>query len=304
MRYLASLVLSLFIMSGNPALAQDQGRFVEFDLVTSQPIKTPHITVWLPPGYGAGKGRYGVVYMHDAQNLFFPEKSNYNKVWAADKSALRLIAAKKTAPFIIVGIDHPGKDRMRQYYPNALLPMLSAAVRANAESLMDGANLSDAYLDFLTHELKPKIDHDYRTKADRKHTAIIGSSMGGLISFYAITQHPDIFGMAGCVSTHTPLADPAKLGDANADVIAAWDQYVSKLVGKPKGRRIWFDHGDQTLDAFYGPYQKSLDAALLRSGWRAERDFTSRIYPGAAHEENAWAARMDDIFGWLLVGWK
>jgi enterochelin esterase-like enzyme len=300
----AAIILCLMTLLGAPVLAQGNGRFVEFDLPTAQPIKTPHVTVWLPPGYGTDKRRYGVVYMHDAQNLFFPEKSNFNKVWAADKSALRLIKAKKVAPFIIVGVDQPGKDRMRQYYPRAILPMLGSEARANAEMLMAGTPLSDEYLDFLVHELKPRIDRDYRTKTERKHTAIAGSSMGGLISLYAITQYPKTFGIAGCVSTHTPLADPGKLGAANPDVIAVWGKYVSRMIGKPGGRRIWFDHGDQTLDAFYEPYQQALDTALIKEGWRKNRDFSSRAYPGAAHEENAWAARMDDIFSWMLVSWK
>jgi enterochelin esterase-like enzyme len=299
-----ALLLSILSVIGNPAYAEDKGRFVEFDLTTAHPIKTPHITIWLPPGYDTGTQRYGVVYMHDAQNLFFPEKSNYNKVWAADKSALRLIAAKKVAPFIIVGIDQPGKDRMRQYYPSAILPMLNAEVRDNALSLMGGPPSSDAYLDFLVKELKPKIDRDYRTKSDRNHTAIAGSSMGGLISFYAITRYPAVFARAACVSMHSPLADPTKVGPANVAVKRAWESYISKLVGKPDGRKIWFDHGDQTLDAFYEPYQSVIDEALIKSGWRIKKDFSSRTYTGAAHEENAWAARLDDIFGWTLAGWK
>lgn len=300
----AAILFWLMLFLANSALAHDNGRFVEFDIPTAQPIKTPHITIWLPPGYDTDKRRYGVVYMHDAQNLFFPEKSNFNKVWAADKSALRLIAGNKVAPFIIVGIDHPGKDRMRQYYPRAILPMLGDGVRRDALTLMHGEPVADAYLDFLVHELKPKVDHDYRTKRDRKHTAIAGSSMGGLISLYAITEYPNTFGVAGCVSTHTPLADPEKLGSTNADVIAAWGKYVDRLVGKPGGRRIWFDHGDQTLDAYYAPYQKALDTALIKAGWKPDKDFSSRTYPGAAHEENAWAARMDDVFTWMLSNWK
>lgn len=285
--------------------ADDQGRFVEFASVpTVTAIAPPHVVVWLPPGYDATRRRYGVVYMHDGQNLFFPERSNFNKVWAADKSALRLIAARKTAPFIIVGIDQPGKDRGRQYMPHTVYKSLSPETLKTIDGFTNGPIISDDYLRFIVTELKPKIDREFRTRPDRAHTAIVGSSMGGLISLYAITRYPAVFGLAGCVSTHLPLASPGTLGQANPEIVAIWTRYAGDELGAPRGRRIWFDHGTETLDAFYAPYQEALDKALVANHWRAGRNFSSRIYPGAAHEENAWAARMDDIFGWLLAGWK
>jgi hypothetical protein len=82
-----------------------------------------------------------------------------------------------------------------------------------------------------------------------------------------------------------------------------WSQEFALGLGKKGKRRLWMDHGDQTLDAFYPPYQAAIDVEIEKRGWRKGRDYVSRAYPGAAHEENAWAARMDDIFGWLLKGW-
>ncbi|PTS84623.1 hypothetical protein DBR17_07690, partial [Sphingomonas sp. HMWF008] len=89
------------------ATAQDAGRFVTIDAAPSVNITPPRVTIWLPPGYDAGKRRYGVVYMHDGQNLFDRKRSNFDKVWAADKAVLRLVAAGKIAPVIIVGVDQP-----------------------------------------------------------------------------------------------------------------------------------------------------------------------------------------------------
>ena len=71
----------------------------------------PRVVVWLPAGYHASRTRYPVLYMHDGQNVFFPKRSNFNKVWAADKAALSLINARKVAPFLIVAVDHPGAPR-------------------------------------------------------------------------------------------------------------------------------------------------------------------------------------------------
>jgi predicted alpha/beta superfamily hydrolase len=283
------------------ASAQDQGRFVDLGALQSKYIAPTKVVVWLPPDYAASKQRYGVVYMHDGQNLFDPKRSNFNKVWAADKSALRLIAAGKVKPFIIVGIDQPGEDRGRQYFPRVMTDLLSPAVREKLASQGNGKPIiSDEYLKFIVTELKPQIDRDFRTKPARKDTSIAGSSMGGLISLYAITKYPKIFGTAGAVSTHLPLANPNWSDEERKDIFHAWQIYVKQELGKPNGRRIWFDHGTETLDAFYRPYQENLDAALVANGWRKGRDFSSRVYAGTPHEENAWAARMDDIFGWML----
>lgn len=299
----AAGVVGLLALLPTSALAQDNGRFVDLGALQSKYIAPTKVTIWLPPGYDAGKQRYGVVYMHDGQNLFDPKRSNFNKVWAADKSALRLIATGKVKPFIIVGIDQPGEDRGRQYFPRVMADLLSPAVRDKLASQGNGKPIiSDEYLRFIVDELKPKVDREYRTKTDRQHTAIAGSSMGGLISLYAITRYPKVFGSAGAVSTHLPLGNPAWTDAERADILSAWRAYVRQELGKPKGRRIWFDHGTETLDAFYQPYQQNLDAALIANGWREGRDFSSRVYQGAAHEENAWAARMDDIFGWMLKG--
>jgi predicted alpha/beta superfamily hydrolase len=285
------------------AAAQNQGRFVDLGALQSKYIAPTKVVIWLPPGYDASKQRYGVVYMHDGQNLFDPTRSNFNKVWAADKAALRLIAPGKSKPFIIVGIDQPGEDRGRQYFPRVMADLLSPAVAEKLASQGNGKPIiSDEYLKFIVDELKPKIDREYRTRRDRKHTAIAGSSMGGLISLYAITKYPKVFGTAGAVSTHLPLGNPNWTAEERDDIFAAWRTYVRQELGNPKGRRIWFDHGTETLDAFYRPYQENLDAALLANGWKKGRDFSSKVYTGTPHEENAWAARLDDIFRWMLQG--
>lgn len=300
---LAAVALASMLVLGLPSKvwAQDKGRFVDLGPVATTYIKPPKVVVWLPPGYDTTKQRYGVVYMHDGQNLFDPKRSNFNKVWAADQSALRLLAAQKVAPFIIVGIDQPGEDRWRQYFPRPMLDYVSAATRAKLETQGNGKPITaDAYLRFIVEELKPSIDRMYRTKKDRAHTGIVGSSMGGLISMYAVTKYPHIFGAAGAVSTHLPLGDPNWTEAERQDILAAWRQYVRQALGTPQGRRIWFDHGTKTLDAYYQPYQDNLDAALIANKWKKGRDFESKVYPGAEHEENAWAARLDDIFSWIL----
>ena len=292
---------ALLVLGAALLAAAAPARFAEIAAVPSVNIVAPHVVVWLPPGYDHSRARYPVVYMHDGQNLFFPARSNFNKVWAADKAAERVIAAKRVAPFIIVGVDQPGEARFRQYFPQSLYALATTDRRAAIEKAAGGPLTGDAYLRFLTDELKPMIDRDYRTRADASHTAIAGSSMGGLMSCYALVERPDVFGRAACVSIHWPLTDPRPVppNGAAADVIATWHRYFDAKLGPPRGRRLWLDHGTETLDAYYAPYATAMAADLSARRWVAERDFVDRTYPGAAHEENAWAARLDDILAWL-----
>ncbi|UIJ45144.1 hypothetical protein LZK98_19195 [Sphingomonas cannabina] len=295
------LLLGLILAFTSPAVAQDNGRFVEVAAMPSANIAPPHVTIWLPPGYDGGKRRYGVLYMHDGQNLFDPNLSAFKKVWGVDVSIRRLVATKRIAPVIVVGIWNPGNARYRQYLPKAVYDAAPASIRTELDRLADGAISSDAYLRFIVDELKPAIDRDYRTRPDRDHTAIAGSSMGGLISLAAIAQYPRVFGKAALLSSHWPLGNPATIGPFNPDVAVLWRTYLDTRLGAPAGRRIWSDHGTATLDAAYGPYQKAIDADFARLGWKRGRDYESRVYPGAAHEELSWAARLDEVLGWLLA---
>ncbi|TKD51819.1 hypothetical protein FBR43_14450 [Sphingomonas baiyangensis] len=153
-----------------------------------------------------------------------------------------------------------------------------------------------------TGPLKAAIDRGYPTRPGRDDTAIMGSSMGGLISLAAFVRYPRIYGRAGCLSTHWPIFIPAGEGAPvphAAAVTAMWTGWLRDTLGAPAGRRLWFDHGTATLDALYAPYQAAVDALLPTLGWMRGRDFESRVYPGAPHEENAWAARLTDPLAWL-----
>jgi predicted alpha/beta superfamily hydrolase len=300
MRWLLAIAALLFAF----ALPADaQGRFVEFDQPAD--IGQVHVTVWLPPGYDREpKRRYPVLYMHDGQNVFFPKRSSFNKVWAADKAALKLIQERKVAPFLIVAVDHPGATRYLRYFPTRVV---NTAFREGIEGFAKGKLGGDEYLTFLAERLKPRIDQTYRTRPQPRFTAVAGSSMGGLISLYALSERADVFGKAAAVSTHSPLVDPGLLTDQPAlaeGVKADWRRYVSTRLGAPQGRKLWMDHGTETLDASYAPYQAILDESVVKAGWTGGRDFESRVYKGTAHEENAWASRMPEILGWLLADWK
>lgn len=147
---------------------------------------------------------------------------------------------------------------------------------------------SDAYLRFLVEELKPFIDSHYRTLAGRTHMSIMGSSMGGLISLYALCEYPAVFGGAGCLSTHWPIVE---------GVITA---YLKDALPTPGNHRIYFDYGTVELDAHYEPYQKEVDALMQEAGYQAGKDWMTRRFEGAKHHEEAWRARVHIPLAFLL----
>jgi enterochelin esterase-like enzyme len=163
------------------------------------------------------------------------------------------------------------------------------------------AIVSDRYLDWIAGPLKAWVDARFRTRTARDESAIVGSSMGGLMSCYAFLERPEVFGRAGCVSSHWPAVDPRAVTADEAQLKALWDAWFAARLGQPGGRRVWLDHGTATLDAFYAPYQQVVDARFVAAGWQKGRDWESKVYPGAEHEENAWAARLPEILGWLLA---
>lgn len=303
---LAALVLAVLALASCASMAPQAdggpGRFVEWEAIPADGLPNQRVTVWLPPGYDHARRRYPVLYMHDGHNLFDPAKSNFNKVWAADKAISKLVAEGRIEPHIIVGVWAPGEDRYRQYLPQFAADRATGALAESiGERSLGRPVVSARYLAWLADELKPRIDRTFRTRTGPGDTAIAGSSMGGLMSCYAILERPDVFGRAACVSSHWPMALPEIAEADRAQVFAIWQGWLASKLGSPRNRRIWMDHGTETLDAYYAPFQQAIDKSFEAAGWQRGRDWESREYPGAEHEENAWAARLPEILAWTLA---
>lgn len=300
MRGVLALVVWLpALMQASVANAQEAGRRIEYPEIAAAGLPPQRLTIWLPPGYDTSATRYPVLYMQDGHNLFDLANSNFQKIWAADKAMLA-IGARHIEPRIIVGIWAPGKDRFRQYLPRPVYDAARPALRRKMDAMAGGPIISEAYLAWLADTLKPWVDHSFRTRPGRDDTAIAGSSMGGLMSCYAIVARPEVYGRAACISSHWPAAAPDTVSGTDPDAISVWGEFFDKALGAPKGRRIWMDHGTGTLDAFYGPYQAAIDTRFEHLGWRHGIDFESKTYPGAVHDENSWAKRLPEILEWLL----
>jgi predicted alpha/beta superfamily hydrolase len=265
------------------------GRIEKHVAFPSRFVAPRQVDVWLPPGYEAGSSaRYPVLYMHDGQNIFDPATSYGGNSWEVDRAMCRLMQAGKTHGAIIVGIWNTGTSRASEYLPQKAVatPWIDEVPGIFTQPHLPIQ--SDAYLKFLVEELKPWVDRTYRTKPDASDTFIMGSSMGGLISAYALAEYPQVFVGAACVSTHWPAGDGAVV------------DYLARHLPAPAAHRLYFDFGTETLDAKYEPFQLRMDAGLRQSGYTEGQNWMTRKFPGAEHSEKSWRQRVDQPLEFLL----
>jgi enterochelin esterase-like enzyme len=294
------LLICIFLL--NKAFSQKtETQLISIENFTSKHIVSRNVDIWLPQGYSKKK-KYAVLYMHDGQMLFDSTKNWNKQEWQVDETISRLMASSKIRDCIVVGI-HNTKARHAEYFPQKpfeSLPLsyqdslLNYAKRNAQTGLFPDKVQSDNYLKFIVSELKPYIDKRFSTKKDRDNTFIAGSSMGGLVSIYALCEYPSVFGGAACLSTHWigTLEVTQRIPDAFMD-------YLKACLPTPEHHKIYFDHGTVGLDALYAPFQKRVDSILLEKGYTAKNTLT-RVYEGAEHNEKAWAKRLDIPIIFLL----
>lgn len=280
-----------------------EGRIVDLGIVTSRHADPRRVIVWLPAHYSDKGMPYAVLYMHDGQNLFDKATAGYGMEWQVDEVASQLMRDGKMRQAIVVGIWNTPK-RLREYVPSKAFDRLPPQYMERVRGLYGGDPLSDGYLKFIVSELKPAIDQRFNVRRDRDNTLIMGSSMGALISLYAINQYPHIFGGAGMVSTHWPLflAEPGKdRTDAEVSVVASsFEAYLRQSLALPKTHRLYFDHGTETLDSQYAVYQQRIDRIVAAKGYRQGKNWVTRNFPGQEHNEKSWASRVDVPLQFLL----
>lgn len=278
------------------------GKVQRFENFASRFVDPRNIDVWLPDGYDTRK-KYAVLYMHDGQMLFDSATTWNHQEWGVDETAGRLIGESKIRDCIVVGVWNNGKKRHSEYFPQRPFESLPAVLR---DSLTKGSGSagnglfadkiqSDNYLKFLVTELKPFIDSHFSTAKNRKNTFVAGSSMGGLISLYAICEYPEVFGGAACISTHWPGTFQAE----NNPIPAAFLQYMKGHLPSPGKHKIYFDCGTAGLDAMYPDIQKQADEIMRAKGF-SDKNWLTRVFEGEDHSERAWQKRLDIPFVFLL----
>jgi predicted alpha/beta superfamily hydrolase len=237
------------------------------------------LTVYLPPGYGREPGRrYSVFYLHDGQNLFDATTAFGGVPWAADETAERLIRSELIAPVILVGVANTDQ-RLEEYGPAA------------HHGRVPGRDFPFAR--FLVEEVKPFIDGTYLTNPGRRHTAVGGSSMGGLIALFLCHWYPEVFGRCAALS-------PSLWWDR--DLIL---RVLHELPCGLRRTRLWIDTGTREGPTPRGRREqvrraRQLAALLAAAGLHEGRDFRYLEVAGGEHNEAAWAARFGDVLRFLF----
>src|SRR5687767_7529699 len=227
------------------------------------------ITLYLPPSYlTAGDRRYPVFYMHDGQNLF-DAKTSFAGEWDVD--GLIDAVSGEGLEAIVVGIPNMGAERCNEYSP--------------FDDPKHGPGKGDAYLDFVVDTVKPIVDSDFRTLTTPEQTAIVGSSMGGLISLYAFFKRPEVFGLTGVMS-------PALWYGQRQ--IFDFLKHSSHVHG-----RLYVDVGTKEGTAELRDVTRLRDQ-LIELGYTHGQDLLFIVDFGAGHNEQAWSRRLKKALDFFL----
>lgn len=234
------------------------------------------IWLYLPPNYDTSNESYPVVYMQDGQNLF-DNSTSFSGEWRVDET-LNQLYSEKNLKVIVVGIDNGGSKRLDEYSP--------------WENEKYGGGDGEAYAQFIVETLKPYIDKNYKTLKDKSNTAIIGSSMGGLISYYAGLKHPNIFGKVGVFSPSFWFAP--KVNDFSKTHGNIKDTKLYFLAGGKEGGNVVFEEISQTVKDM-----NRVMAILKNQGFSTE-NMQSKIVPEGEHNEELWRTNFEESMLWLF----
>jgi len=292
------------------------GRLFRIDRFPSLHVESRTVDIWLPndlyfteeeislEDYEKDQDRVSVIYMHDGQMLFDSTKTWNKQEWRADETLTSLINSGQIDQTVVVAVWNNGEKRWAEYTPKP------AFQNTPNESLVEGKwevdaseVVSDQYVKFLAEELVPYIDRVINTEAEPSSRTVMGSSKGGLISLYTHFERPDVFGKVGSISTHWPIISPDQFsGPVNNPLFQSFATYITgKLTQEPEvNRSIYFDYGDQTLDAFYPPYQAVVNQ-IMETNSTEKTQWATYYDEGAAHNEISWANRLDKVIMYLLA---
>jgi pimeloyl-ACP methyl ester carboxylesterase len=220
--------------------------------------------------------------MSDGQNLFDPRIANTGVDWGVDEAVMRLVERGVMRPIIVVGV-WSTTDRGAEYSPWHRAP---------------------DYARFLIEELMPRVNREFRTMTGPTNTMHMGSSMGGLLSYYLVAHHPDVFSACGCLSTAFVLSEAwaARVGlpaGNPPDTTLYIVRDIERGFRVPRGTRYWFDYGGLGLDSTFGPSHEIVRSWMLRQGKAEGRDFVVRRYPELTHNEASWRAHLEDPLTFL-----
>ena len=261
-------------------------KYIFYENFPSKFVEDRDVEVFLPSGYDAQQSS-PVLYMFDGQNIFHGKKgwvnNQYSHGWQVDETIDSLNNLGEIPPIIVVGIFNIGEKRASEYMPAKPKIEVERRIASADKWIKDGYQKwgisSNQFLKFLVKELKPYIDANYKTDRRRNSTFLAGASMGGLISAYAISEYPNIFGGAACLSTHWPALD------------GVFIEYLKNNLPSPEHHKMYFDFGTKGLDANYEPYQLEVNLLMSKNGYIEDKNWITKKFVGEDHNENFWRNR-------------
>lgn len=236
--------------------------------------KTRKVWIYLPENYSTSMKKYPVIYMHDGQNLFDVLTGPFGE-WGVDE-CLDTLSQKLNFDVIVVAIDNGGADRLSEYSP------YDFKVNADEVNVWDVKGTGTKYLESLVKDVKPFIDKNYRTKSSAKFTSVCGSSMGGLISLYALMRYPEVFGSAGVFSPAFWTNENVLVEEINANT-TSWKGNVYMIAGELEGKR-------------YTQNMTDISELLIQKN---KKNILSKTIPNGQHNEAFWRREFPAYYLWL-----
>lgn len=270
------------------------GELYRIENYKSEYVSSRNIDVWLPESYSTDT-KYQVLLMHDGQMLFDSTTTWNGQEWGVDEKLSSLMKRDSVNPTIVVATWNVNEDRHSDYFPQKPFDNLEEKTKdslvsynqKNSDRLFKKLPNSDNYLKFLVDEVIPLVETHFSVFKKPKSYTVAGSSMGGLISFYAVCEYPDVFGTAICMSTHWPGAIPY---EDNPFPQAFFDDLDNRLP-ELKDHKFYFDFGTKTLDELYPPFENDVDNLFKKHGFTDE-NFKQIKFIGDAHDEDSWRRRL------------
>lgn len=266
MKFILSFLIVFVFYTSNAQKSTASKQVTTFTIEAPQLKTSKKIWVYLPKNYASANKKFPVIYMHDAQNLF-DATTSYVGEWNIDETLDSI-----NAQVIVIGIEHGGDKRMEELTPY--------------KNEKYGGGNADNYLDFIVNTLKPYVDKTYRTKTNASNTALFGSSLGGLVSFYGALKYPNVFGKIGCFSP------------------SFWfnRKEIFDLMEKTKNfkTKVYFLCGDNEGDADMVKDLNNMEYKVNTKRCECKKLNKKIIIKGGQHNEKLWREGFKKAYLWLF----
>ena len=253
------------------------------------------------------------IFMNDGEELFNAAESWHNMEWGIDEKIEQMNLNENELNFVIIGINSAKKGnrffvdetkRYAEYFPKESIPYFDSGFKKRRyQEWVNNNNLY--YLEFLTEDVIPFVEEKFDISLNNKNLGIIGASMGGLSALNALIEHPDLFGFAGCISTHWVGIKPLEyfllpfVGkiDGDDDTANAIISYIEDNITNIDDQKIYFDHGTIGLDSLYSTPQRRVNKILDSKS----KDYKYLVFDGYDHYASEFGSRFDGVLEYLVI---